>query len=140
MGDWGYFPTPEAQCHGEFAFQYGLDFHGAASERYETYQRAYSAQIPFSLKQTTRHSGQLKAEDQYVTVAGSTFAVTAVKNSEDDQYLVVRGFNMSDQAAEVQVKKQPNTVEKLNLLEEKQSESLGEELSPYEIRAIGFRR
>ncbi|GGD00178.1 alpha-mannosidase [Enterococcus wangshanyuanii] len=140
MGDWGYFPTPEAQCHGEFAFQYGVDFHGAASERYETYQRAYSAQIPFSLKPTTRHSGKLKAEDQYVTVEGSTFAVTAVKNSEEDQYLVVRGFNMGDQAAAVQVEKQANTAEKLNLLEEKQSESLGKELSPYEIRTIGFRR
>ncbi|MFD2307828.1 alpha-mannosidase [Enterococcus termitis] len=139
MGDWGYFPTPEAQCQGQIAFQYGIDFHGASATRYETYQRAYSAQIPFSVKQTGRHEGKLATKDSYLTVEGSTFAVTAMKNSQEDQ-LVVRGFNMSDQTELVTLEKQSAKARLLNLLEETQEEEISEALKAYEIRTIGFER
>ncbi|MGX7245013.1 alpha-mannosidase [Enterococcus quebecensis] len=141
MGDWGYFPTPEAQCLGEHTFNYGIDFHGAGVERYATYQRAYAAQIPFSIKQTTRHSGQLKAQDAYLTVEGNTFAITAVKNSENNQCLVVRGFNMSEEAEDVIIEKNGKKEDALlNLLEERQNEVVDSRVEPYEIRTIGFDR
>ncbi len=141
MGDWGYFPTPEAQCLGLHTFEYGIDFHGAKARRYATYQRAYAAQIPFSVKQTTKHSGELKAKDTYLTVKGTTFAVTAVKNSEDNQMLVVRGFNMSGKMAEVSINKTGSDAPiVLNLLEEKQNEPVVQALKAYEIRTIGFDR
>lgn len=141
MGDWGYFPTPEAQCLGQHTFNYGIDFHGEEATRYATYQRAYAAQIPFSVKQTTKHAGQLKAKDTYLTVKGQTFAVTAMKNSEDNCMLVVRGFNMSGKQDEIELEK--NTSEAsylLNLLEEKQPEKVMKTLNAYEIRTIGFDR
>ena len=28
LGDWGYFPTPEAQCLGEHRFNYSIELHG----------------------------------------------------------------------------------------------------------------
>ena len=141
MGDWGYFPTPEAQCLGEHSFFYAIDFHGGETTRYATYKRAYAAQIPFSVKQTTNHSGQLKGKDAYLTVTGEAFAVTAVKNSENNQALVVRGFNMSEQTDKIKVEK--STKEEpymLNLLEEKQPKKVTETLNAYEIRTIGFDR
>ncbi|MEI5990029.1 hypothetical protein A5881_001522 [Enterococcus termitis] len=141
MGDWGYFPTPEAQCIGQHTFKYGVDFHGEAMDRYATYKRAYAAQIPFSVKQTTNHAGQLKAKDAYLTIEGTNFAVTAMKNSEKNQALVVRGFNMSDKSDEVVIEK--STGENsylLNLLEVKQPGKVTNNLEAYEIRTIGFDR
>ncbi|WP_207696453.1 alpha-mannosidase [Enterococcus sp. DIV0212c] len=141
MGDWGYFPTPEAQCLGTHTFNYGVDFHGEKAQRYATYQRAYAAQIPFSVKATARHSGQLKTKDAYLIVEGETFATTAVKNSEDNQALVVRGFNMSGKSAEVKIEKIGSKESSLlNLLEEKQQEHPTKNLKAYEIRTIGFDR
>ncbi|MBO0441410.1 alpha-mannosidase [Candidatus Enterococcus ikei] len=141
MGDWGYFPTPEAQCLGMHTFNYGVDFHGEKAQRYATYQRAYAAQIPFSVKATTKHSGKLKTKDAYLTVEGETFATTAVKNSEDNQALVVRGFNMSGKSAEVKIEKIGSKESSLlNLLEEKQQEHPTRNLKAYEIRTIGFDR
>ena len=141
MGDWGYFPTPEAQCIGQHTFKYGIDFHGEATDRYATYKRAYAAQIPFSVKQTTNHAGQLKAKDVYVTVEGATFAVTAMKNSEENQALVVRGFNMSDKSDEVEIAKSTGESSYLlNLLEVRQPEKVTNSLNAYEIRTIGFDR
>ncbi|EOL50398.1 alpha-mannosidase [Enterococcus caccae] len=141
MGDWGYFPTPEAQCLGTHTFNYGVDFHGEKAQRYVTYQRAYAAQIPFSVKATSRHSGSLKAKDAYLMIAGETFAVTALKNSEDNRTLVVRGFNMSGKSAEVKIEKlDSNEPDLLNLLEEKQKEQIPKKMKAYEIHTIGFER
>ncbi|MBM7687534.1 alpha-mannosidase [Enterococcus ureilyticus] len=141
MGDWGYFPTPEAQCLGTHTFHYGIDFHSEKERRYATYQRAYAAQIPFSVKQTSRHAGLLNAKDAYLMIKGETFAVTAVKNSADDDALVVRGFNMSGNQAQIEIEKNGKEVAHLlNLLEEKQHEEVVKQLKPYEIRTIGFDR
>lgn len=141
LGDWGYFPTPEAQCLGVHQFNYGIDFHGAAAQRYETYQKAYAAQIPFSVKQTTNHEGTLQPKAGYLTVCGETVAITAVKNSADNQLLVVRGFNMGANTSDVRIIKGDNdSPHVLNLLEEKQSAEVPNELGAYEIRTIGFDR
>ncbi|MBP2097835.1 alpha-mannosidase [Enterococcus rivorum] len=141
LGDWGYFPTPEAQCLGVHQFEYGIDFHGVAKERYATYQKAYAAQIPFSVKQTSKHSGALQPEASYLTVRGETLAITAMKNSQDNDLLVIRGFNMGASSAEVLIKEANNgSPHVLNLLEEKQLGAVSNELGAYEIRTIGFDR
>ena len=45
LGDWGYFPTPEAQCLGEYRFNYSIEVQPTA-EKFVSYQHAYTAQIP----------------------------------------------------------------------------------------------
>lgn len=51
LGDWGYFPTPEAQCLGEHRFNYSIELHGP-EEKFSTYLHAYAAQIPFPLNKS----------------------------------------------------------------------------------------
>ncbi|WP_426065585.1 hypothetical protein, partial [Escherichia coli] len=51
LGDWGYFPTPEAQCIGKHTFEYGIELHAQANERYETYRQAQAAQVPWIARQ-----------------------------------------------------------------------------------------
>ena len=41
LGDWGYFPTPEAQCLREFEVEFALECH-QAQERFSAYRRAKS--------------------------------------------------------------------------------------------------
>lgn len=59
LGDWGLFPTPEAQCLGEHTFKVEIiphDGNGAASG---AYIEAYQFQVPWTLAQTEVHTGYL---------------------------------------------------------------------------------
>ncbi|MGM0126128.1 alpha-mannosidase [Enterococcus sp. AZ194] len=139
LGDWGYFPTPEAQCLGEFTFHYGVELHGAPETRYKTYFEAYSAQVPAVTLQVKSQSGTLNNANEYLAIEGATFGTTAVKRNKETNELIVRGFNLSD-------KKEPFVIEKnakmptqlLNLLEEATDEPVVETIDPYEIRTMKF--
>ena len=140
LGDWGYFPTPEAQCQGARSFAYGIELHGEAEERYATYQRAHGAQVPLTASQTTRHSGKLTSSAHFVEVTGEKFAVTALKRHHGDNELVLRGYNLSADPVEIDLEKegkQPR--ERLNLLEEKAG-AFSQQLQPYEIVTVAFKK
>lgn len=137
LGDWGYFPTPEAQCIGEHRFNYSIELH-EPTEKYASYQHAYSAQIPFSTCQMAIQEGELPQKNQYLTCEGETFAITALKRSKFNDKVVVRGFNLSNCTEPLEVTKNGQRGELLNLLEEKAEQTLAPTLTPYEIRTIGF--
>lgn len=139
LGDWGYFPTPEAQCIGEYTFNFGVELHGAPETRYATYKHAYTAQVPFVATQAAIQTGTLTACDQYVAVEGAAFATTALKRSKATDRLVLRGFNLADKEMPAAIEKTHSQLVLLNLLEEEQAESVSETLKPYEIRTIGFK-
>lgn len=139
LGDWGYFPTPEAQCLGSHTFEYGVACHGAPEERYETYRQAQAAQVPWTASQTDKHQGKLASSNQYMEAHGSTVAITALKRNRQDQQIVLRGYNLADQATAFHVQKEQATLCLLNLLEEEQASTVNEQLHPYEIRTIGVK-
>lgn len=134
LGDWGYFPTPGAQCLGEHTFSYSLSVFDEEKERLDSFQKAYTNQIPFSVKQISQHSGQLPAKATYLESKTPAFAVTALKRRLSDEALVMRGFNLTDQACPLVIGEQ-RECDVLNLLEEAM---LGEvnTLSPYEIKTL----
>lgn len=138
LGDWGYFPTPEAQCLGEHTFNYGIELHGAPETRFASYKRAHSAQVPLSIKQTSVHSGKLETSQTFVEIAGDKFEPTALKRRKNDDALILRGYNLSNDEEELMLKKgeqSPNQT--LNLLEEPLKE-YSNRLQPYEIRTVEF--
>lgn len=138
LGDWGYFPTPEAQCLGEHTFNYGIELHGAADMRFASYKRAHNAQVPLSVKQTSVHSGKLAASQTFVEVAGEKFEPTALKRRKSDAALILRGYNLSSEEEDLTLQKagqKPNQT--LNLLEEPVKE-YSNTLYPYEIRTVEF--
>lgn len=152
LGDWGYFPTPEAQCLGTHSFHYGIELHGAPKTRFATYKNAQTSQVPFSSKQLVqredssmkqvnnlRKSG-LPLAKQYIEITGDTFAVTALKRRKEDQSLVLRGYNLADEKQSVLLSKDgKTTVQRLNLLEEEQGTDILSELVPFEICTIAFK-
>lgn len=138
LGDWGYFPTPEAQCLGTHTFDYGLQLHGAADTRFETYKEAHSAQVPFTVKQTDRHSGSLQGSHVFLQSTGDKFEITGLKRRKADNALILRGYNLSGEVSNVTLKKDKETPKQIvNLLEEP-LKPYQELLQPYEIRTVVF--
>ncbi|WP_279276519.1 alpha-mannosidase [Enterococcus faecium] len=137
LGDWGYFPTPEAQCLGEHRSNYSIELHGP-EEKFSTYLHAYAAQIPFSTQQIKHHEGTLISKQQYLTIKSETFAITALKRSKFSDKVVVRGFNMSSHLEKLEITKDNGKTVILNLLEEPTKQAVVPIIQPYEIRTIGF--
>lgn len=138
LGDWGWFPTPEAQCLGQHTFTYSIECHNTPEERYETYKHAQSLQVPFVTKQTDHQNGRLAPIYHFLKTEGSTFAVTALKRRKSDDQLVLRGYNLAAEPMDLAIAKEGHTLQLLNLLEEPQSQKMSEQLQPYEIRTVGF--
>lgn len=138
LGDWGYFPTPEAQCIGEYTFNYSVELHGAPATRYATYERTYTAQVPFTTAQLPVQAGTLAASRQFIALTGEKFVPTALKRRKADNHIILRGFNMADTAEEVVITKDSVQPELLNLLEEKMDEVYSTTVTPYEIRTVGL--
>ncbi|KAF1302109.1 alpha-mannosidase [Candidatus Enterococcus willemsii] len=138
LGDWGYFPTPEAQCLGEHTFNYSIEMHATPETRYATYKHAYTAQVPFTVAQVAVQKGNYPTTYQYVKVEGETFIPTALKRRKVDQELILRGYNMSDEMKSVTIEQSHAEPEILTLLEEPTDEVYTPELQPYEIRTIGL--
>ena len=140
MGDWGYFPTPEAQCLGTHTFKYSIELHGEAESRYQTYKNAYAAQVPFVASQTSIHEGTLTDTKKYLEVSGEHFVPTALKRRKGDNELILRGYNMSEVSSSLLLSKDESNVQLLNLLEEVQPELAIQDLKPYEIITVGFEK
>lgn len=120
LGDWGYFPTPEAQCLGEQTVRYAVELHGDESEDMsQSFIRAQQFQIPTTLVQTDCHIGSLAANHQFLKVDGDGYALTALKHAENGQDIVTRGFNLSQQKeTQVTLSIPSYTAHEANMLEE----------------------
>ncbi|WFR64724.1 alpha-mannosidase [Paenibacillus amylolyticus] len=124
LGDWGLFPTPEAQCLGEHTFQIEIiphDGNGAASG---AYIEAYQFQVPWTLAQTEVHPGYLTPSNTPFAWQGDGLAFSSLKVNEDSGDVMLRWYNMTTDAvtlmlATSQVNPQPfETAYKSNILEE----------------------
>ncbi|KAA8747867.1 alpha-mannosidase [Paenibacillus sp. UASWS1643] len=124
LGDWGLFPTPEAQCLGEHTFKIEIiphDGNGAASG---AYIEAYQFQVPWTLAQTEVHPGYLTPSNTPFAWQGDGLAFSSLKVNEDSGDVMLRWFNMTTESATLklatsQVIPQPfETAYKSNILEE----------------------
>ncbi|ETT31824.1 glycoside hydrolase [Paenibacillus sp. FSL R5-192] len=124
LGDWGLFPTPEAQCLGEHTFQIEIiphDGNGAASG---AYIEAYQFQVPWTLAQTEVHPGYLTPNNTPFAWQGDGLAFSSIKVNEDSGDVMLRWFNMTTDSATLKLAaSQANaqsfeTAYKSNILEE----------------------
>lgn len=124
LGDWGLFPTPEAQCLGEHTFQIEIiphDGNGAASG---AYIEAYQFQVPWTLAQTEVHPGYLTPSNTPFAWQGDGLAFSSLKVNEDSGDVMLRWFNMTTDSATLklatsQANPKPfETAYKSNILEE----------------------
>ncbi|OXL86703.1 alpha-mannosidase [Paenibacillus sp. SSG-1] len=149
LGDWGWFPTPEAQCLGEHAVQLEIIPHDGSGEDSGAYAEAYQFQIPWTKVQTGIHTGDLSAVHAPFAWSGEGVAFSAWTVNEDFGDHMLRWYNMKQQPASLRLE-WPQSVSrayKTTILEETEgasveqlSESLELEAGPCEIVTIGIER
>ena len=145
MGDWGYFPTPEAQCQGEQKAAFRIYPFQGDMNKYEAYQDAYQYQIPWIAKQTGIQKGKVASTHSFLDWGGPKLAFTSLKVNEDTQDIMARWYNMSDvdDYLKVSMPKEKANAYKSNILEE-QKESLEQgdieiNAKQHEIITLGLR-
>lgn len=131
LGDWGYFPTPEAQCLREFEVEFTLECH-QAGERFSAFRRAKAFQTPFTSLQLAKQEGSVAATGSLLSHAALSLpqvCPTAFKVAENEEGYVLRYYNMSQE--NVRISEHQQTI--LDLLERPYPVHSGL-LAPQEIR------
>ncbi|WP_438495041.1 alpha-mannosidase [Paenibacillus sp. IHBB 3054] len=95
LGDWGVFPTPEAQCLGEHTVEFAIRPYAGDAAEPEAFAWAYQYQAPWFTTQTGWQQGSLPAEYQPLEWQGRTLALSAFKMSEDTEDVVLRWYNLA---------------------------------------------
>ena len=131
LGDWGYFPTPEAQCLRDFEVEYAVECHQAQG-RFSAYRRAKALQTPMTSLQVEKQEGSVAASGSLLKHTALTHphvCPTAFKVAENEEGYILRYYNMSQE--NVRVSEGQQTV--VDLLEQPYPVHTGL-LAPQEIR------
>jgi mannosylglycerate hydrolase len=98
--------TPEAQCLGHHEFDYALVPHSGDWEAEEALvlREAHAFNTPVRVLTSQQHEGQLPSRATLVEVEPRTLVVSAIKQSETGQGLIVRVYNPLSQAVEASLR------------------------------------
>ncbi|WP_028593882.1 alpha-mannosidase [Paenibacillus assamensis] len=95
LGDWGYFPTPEAQCLGTNTASYSIIPHAGDVVTSGAYAEAYSFPVPFLVRQTDVHEGRFAADHAFLAWEGEGVAFSSLKMAEETGDMVARWYNLA---------------------------------------------
>lgn len=149
LGDWGLFPTPEAQCLDTYTVRMELIPHSGDGIASGAYTEAYQFQIPWTVCQTGVHEGPLAPVYKPFQWEGAELAFSSLKMNQETGDLLLRWYNMSDEAAELTLGTDiPHEhFYKTTILEEAASPltksaagCLSLPVAPCEITTVGIRR
>ncbi|WP_257348915.1 alpha-mannosidase [Pseudalkalibacillus decolorationis] len=147
LGDWGYFPTPEAQCLGEHSVSFRIYPHSGKEEVSKAYQDAYQYQVPWSIKQTGIHDGDLPPVHSFIQWESSNLAFSSMKVADKSGDVMIRWFNMADEDGSliVETPETYNNAYESNVIEEikeplhaDRKQSVHVPVRKHEIVTIGF--
>ncbi len=98
--------TPEAQCQGHHEFDYALVPHSGDWEAEEALvlRQAQAFNTPVRVLVSEQHEGQLPSQAHLIEVEPRTLVVSAIKQSETGQGVIVRVYNPSSQAVEANLR------------------------------------
>ena len=106
IGDWGVFPTPEAQCSGtqtaEYAVSLGRDGFPLYREGWAFY---YGESRAVSM---SRQSGTAAPKDSVAELVSGDVVISAIKKAEDNEMFVLRLYNPLNEAQAVRVRFNPS--------------------------------
>lgn len=84
----------EGQIPGEHVFEYAIYPHSGNWEEGESYKQGYNFNVPLVVGLSGIHEGELPMEMSFVDTGDTPFVVSAVKKAENDEALIVRGYNI----------------------------------------------
>ncbi len=88
--------TPEAQCIGEYSFDYAIYPHAGDWQTAEVWKQANQHNVPMMIAQTGAHDGKLPLVYSFLETSHSQLIVSAVKKAEDSNMVVVRFYNTTE--------------------------------------------
>lgn len=144
LGDWGYFPTPEAQCLGEQTAEWYVIPHAGDAITAKAYEEAYNFQIPVVTVQTDVHEGELATNGTFMKWDSNGLVLTNVKRGETSEDIFLRVYNPSHEERALSI----TTEDKVryyesNLVEEVISDKgetyTGQSVGAYKIVTVGMR-
>jgi len=94
--------TPGAQCPGRQEFDYALVPH--AGDWRAAFAEGHAFAAPLRAVSTGRHGGELPAAVSMVAVEPTTFVLSAIKQAEDGQGWIVRGYSLADDVTAVRLR------------------------------------
>ena len=97
LGDWGVFPTPEAQCMGSHVFEYAIIPHAKKLELSTADLDARSFNAPLVATQIDETSGELSAKGSFIDLQPQKLMLSCIKKAEDRGSLIVRFYNPYDE-------------------------------------------
>ncbi|MEK8128277.1 alpha-mannosidase [Paenibacillus filicis] len=148
LGDWGLFPTPEAQCLGTHTARMKVIPYREASSQSGAYVEAYQFQVPWTLCQTGVHTGSLAPAYSPIRWEGGDLAFSSLKLNEGTGDLMLRWYNMRTEAAELKlasslpfsyIYKSTILEDHGKLLHADTADSLSLRVGPCEIVTVGLR-
>ncbi|QIZ05582.1 alpha-mannosidase [Priestia megaterium] len=142
LGDWGYFPTPEAQCIGIQTAEWQVLMHEKDVIASKAFVEAYQYKVPLQVIQTSAHEGTLPADHQFVNWESEGLAWSSMKVAEECDDVMIRWFNPAptSKSLTASIPTQPDfTSYKSTILEEQTNDSSDQyEVTGYEIITLGF--
>lgn len=118
LGDWGVFPTPEAQCLGPASMELGIAAYSGGLRR-DGCRLASQFQADPPAFQIFQAEGSLPERGSFLRCRGEGLAFTAFKRSEDGKGYILRLFNTGDAPSELALEaKDGYAYYRSNILEE----------------------
>ncbi len=90
----GVIPTPGAQCIGKHTSEYSVFPHAGSWGDARVWAEAGSFNTPFICAQTGAHYGVLPLSYSFIEIAPSSLVVSAIKQGEGTDSLIVRFYNV----------------------------------------------
>ncbi|HEX6880154.1 MAG TPA: glycoside hydrolase family 38 C-terminal domain-containing protein, partial [Terriglobales bacterium] len=138
-------PDPHAD-EGHHEFTYSLYPHGGDWKQALTVRQGYELNYPLMAVAMQAHAGTLPAERSFVSSTADNVIITAVKQAEDDQSVIIRFYEWAGKAGNVGIRlpKAAKAAYDVNLLEKSEQpltlSANGSEVTvptkPYEIRTV----
>jgi alpha-mannosidase len=111
--------TPGGQVLGKWQYEYAIIPHQGGWE--DAYQQAYAFETPLRSIETGLHEGEIQTQGSFISYTPSEFMISAVKDSEDGKGWLVRGYNISSETIQLNLKplRKFTHAAQVNLAEEK---------------------
>jgi alpha-mannosidase len=94
-------PVPGAQCLGAYEFDYALIPH--AGDWRAVFSEGQAFATGLRAVSTGRHAGELPLEASMVAVEPAEFVITAIKQAEDGEGWILRGYSLADEVLRVRL-------------------------------------
>jgi alpha-mannosidase len=135
LGDWGYFPTPEAQCLGIQTAEWQVISHESDVITSKAFVDAYQYKIPLQVTQTSVHKGTLPTDYKFMKWESEGLAWTSMKMAEERDDVMIRWFNPAPASKMLKASLQPEFISYKSQILEEQTHASSDQ---YEVAGCGI--